>query len=67
MKNDIIVIGAGLGGLVSGAKLAKEGKKVLLIEQHTIPGGVQQYSSGKDIHLKLVFMKWMDYMKMISK
>ncbi len=39
MKNDIIVIGAGLGGLVSGAKLAKEGKKVLLIEQHTIPGG----------------------------
>jgi len=39
MKNDIIVIGAGLGGLFSGAKLAKEGKKVLLIEQHTIPGG----------------------------
>ncbi|MCG3256583.1 MAG: NAD(P)-binding protein, partial [Candidatus Heimdallarchaeota archaeon] len=39
MKNDIIVIGAGLGGLVSGAKLAKEGKKVLLIEQHNIPGG----------------------------
>ncbi|MCK4384384.1 MAG: NAD(P)/FAD-dependent oxidoreductase, partial [Candidatus Lokiarchaeota archaeon] len=36
---DIIVIGAGLGGLVSGAKLAKEGKKVLLIEQHNIPGG----------------------------
>jgi len=27
MKNDIIVIGAGLGGLVSGAKLAKEGKR----------------------------------------
>ncbi|MCG3220972.1 MAG: NAD(P)-binding protein, partial [Candidatus Heimdallarchaeota archaeon] len=39
MKNDIIVIGAGLGGLFSGAKLAKEGKKVLLIEQHNIPGG----------------------------
>ena len=39
MKNDIIVIGAGLGGLFAGAKLAKEGKKVLLIEQHTIPGG----------------------------
>lgn len=39
MENDIVVIGAGLGGLVSGAKLAKEGKKVLLIEQHTIPGG----------------------------
>ncbi len=36
---DIIIIGAGLGGLVAGAKLAKEGKKVILIEQHHIPGG----------------------------
>jgi len=39
MKYDIIVIGAGLGGLTAGAKLAREGKKVLLIEQHTKPGG----------------------------
>jgi all-trans-retinol 13,14-reductase len=39
MKYDIIVIGAGLGGLVAGAKLAKEGRKVLVIEQHDKPGG----------------------------
>jgi all-trans-retinol 13,14-reductase len=39
MKYDIIVIGAGLGGLTAGAKLAKEGKKVLVIEQHDQPGG----------------------------
>lgn len=39
MKYDTIVIGAGLGGLTAGAKLAKEGKKVLLIEQHDRPGG----------------------------
>lgn len=39
MKYDIIIIGAGLGGLTAGAKLAKEGKKVLLIEQHSVPGG----------------------------
>ena len=39
MKYDVIVIGAGLGGLTAGAKLAKEGKKVLLIEQHSKPGG----------------------------
>ncbi len=39
MKYDIIIIGAGLGGLISGAKLAKEGKSVLLIEQHSKPGG----------------------------
>jgi all-trans-retinol 13,14-reductase len=39
MKYDVIIIGAGLGGLTAGAKLAKEGKKVLLIEQHNKPGG----------------------------
>jgi phytoene dehydrogenase-like protein len=39
MKYDIIIIGAGLGGLTAGAKLAKEGKKVLLVEQHNKPGG----------------------------
>lgn len=39
MKYDAIIIGAGLGGLTAGAKLAKEGKKVLLIEQHSKPGG----------------------------
>jgi len=36
---DAIIIGGGLGGLVAGAKLAKEGKQVMLLEQHNIPGG----------------------------
>jgi len=39
MKYDAIIIGAGLGGLTAGAKLAKEGKTVLLIEQHSKSGG----------------------------
>ncbi|HCC70368.1 MAG TPA: hypothetical protein DEQ09_04355 [Bacteroidales bacterium] len=39
MNYDIIIIGGGLGGLTAGAKLSKEGKKVLLIEQHDRPGG----------------------------
>ena len=39
MKYDVIVIGAGLGGLTAGAKLAREGKKVLLLEQHDRVGG----------------------------
>ena len=39
MAVDVTIIGTGLGGLVTGAKLAKEGKKVLLLEQHSVPGG----------------------------
>ena len=39
LNHDVIIIGGGLGGLVAGAKLAKEGKQVLLLEQHDIPGG----------------------------
>jgi len=39
MEYDVIIIGGGLGGLTAGAKLAREGKKVLLIEQHSQPGG----------------------------
>ena len=34
-----IIIGAGLGGLTAAAKLAKEGQKVLVLEQHDVPGG----------------------------
>lgn len=36
---DIIVIGAGCGGLTAAVCAAKEGKKVLLIERHNLPGG----------------------------
>ncbi len=36
---DIIVIGAGCGGLTAAACAAKEGKNVLLLERHNTPGG----------------------------
>jgi all-trans-retinol 13,14-reductase len=48
MNYDIIIIGAGLGGLTAGAKLAKQGKKVLLIEQHDRPGGCATTFTRKD-------------------
>ncbi len=38
-KYDIIVIGAGVGGLVSAALLSKLGKKILIIEKEPKPGG----------------------------
>lgn len=38
-RYDSIIIGGGLGGLTAGAKLAKEGKRVLLIESADEVGG----------------------------
>ena len=36
---DAIIIGSGLGGMTTGAFMAKEGKKVLVLERHYEPGG----------------------------
>ncbi len=36
---DVVIIGAGISGLVCGCYLARAGKKVLLLEQHNRPGG----------------------------
>ena len=38
-KFDIIVIGAGLGGLGAAARLSRLGKRVLVLEHHSVPGG----------------------------
>ncbi|WP_193310408.1 NAD(P)/FAD-dependent oxidoreductase [Halorubrum halophilum] len=38
-EHETVVVGAGLGGLVAGAKLAREGQSVLVLEQHSVPGG----------------------------
>ena len=39
-KFDAVVIGAGNGGLTAACRLAKAGKKTLLLERHNLPGGV---------------------------
>ena len=36
---DVVVIGAGNGGLSAAAYLAKSGKRVLVCEKHNLPGG----------------------------
>ncbi|MEA3494803.1 MAG: FAD-dependent oxidoreductase [Bacteroidota bacterium] len=53
MKYDTIIIGGGLGGLTAGAKLSKSEKKVLLIEQHSIPGGCATTFKRKDFTMEV--------------
>lgn len=44
---DIITIGSGLGALMAAAKLAKAGKRCLLIEQHYVAGGYAHHFPRK--------------------
>lgn len=46
MEN-IVVIGAGLGGLTTAALLANDGYKVTLLEQHNIVGGCATFFKRK--------------------
>lgn len=39
MDYDVIIVGGGLGGLTAGAILAREGKRVFLVEQQMAVGG----------------------------
>lgn len=36
---DVIVVGAGMGGLTTAAILARKGHSVLVVDQHYVPGG----------------------------
>jgi all-trans-retinol 13,14-reductase len=47
MDTDIIVIGSGAGGLAAALPLAQSGKRVTVIEQHNVPGGLcHSFRSG---------------------
>ncbi|MCG8575372.1 MAG: NAD(P)/FAD-dependent oxidoreductase [Flavobacteriales bacterium] len=45
---DNIVIGSGLGGLTTAVFLAKTGRKVVVLEQHYVPGGFSHTFKRKD-------------------
>ena len=41
-RADVVVIGAGLGGLAAGVTAAGLGREVLVLEHHSLPGGYAQ-------------------------
>ncbi|MGE5652872.1 MAG: phytoene desaturase family protein, partial [Bacillota bacterium] len=50
---DYIVIGAGMGGLSAANFLAKYGKRVLVLEKHSIPGGLVTSFARRGVHFDL--------------
>jgi all-trans-retinol 13,14-reductase len=47
---DVLIIGAGLSGLLDALLMAETGRKVLVLEQHSIPGGyLQQFQRKKTV------------------
>lgn len=40
---DLIIIGGGLSGLAAGIRYARFGHKTLILEQHSLPGGLNSY------------------------
>lgn len=56
---DYAVIGSGIGGLAIGALLASAGKRVILFEQHYLPGGyAQTFGAGKFLFCAELHYVW---------
>lgn len=47
MRYDAVIIGSGVSGMTVAIILAKEGRRVLVLEQHSRPGGLMQHFRRK--------------------
>ena len=55
MSYDVVIIGAGLSGLAAGIRLAHFGQKVLIVEAHSVCGGLNSYyvRNGRTLNVGL--------------
>lgn len=53
MDSDVLVVGSGFAGLVSGAILAKHGFKVTVLEKHDRPGGFASHFRRKGFQFEV--------------
>ena len=50
VQADVVVIGGGISGLVDAILLAETGRRVVVLERHTVPGGyLQQFTRKKTV------------------
>lgn len=68
-KYDIIIIGSGLGGLLSGALLSKYGYSVCVLEKHSVIGGnLQTFNrNGKEFSTGMHYIGSMDKDQILYK
>ena len=68
VQYDVIIIGSGVGGLSAAICLAREGKKVLVLEQHDVPGGWCHsfYLNGYRFILELVSDTKIETIRVVS-
>jgi phytoene dehydrogenase-like protein len=52
-KNDVVVVGAGLGGLAAATRLARAGRRVIVCERGEHPGGRGRTSTREGFSLNL--------------
>ena len=51
IKTDVVIIGAGLGGVLCGALLGRDGNQVTILEKQVFPGG--RYTSFENKGYKI--------------
>jgi len=52
-NNDVVVIGAGLGGLTCALELARQGLKVCVLDRHRVAGGYAQAIRRRGYHFDI--------------